>query len=604
MKYTLISAAFAVIFFPIAVAQAAEKPEKREVLFGETHLHTLLSFDSYIFGNRNTPDDAYRYAKGETIQHPAGFDMTLTDPLDFQSVTDHAIYLGMLPAMHDPKLEVSKHPLSLNIRKAKTQAERLAAFQQLFPRLNKSDKRDDLVDEKIMKSAWTKIIEAANRHNEPGKFTTLIGYEYTSGPQNQNLHRNVFFRGDNAPTLPFSRIMSPNPEDLWAWMDGLRGKGMDTIAVPHNSNGSNGLMFMTKKWDGSPMDTDYAETRMRNEPIVEMTQVKGDSETHPLLSPNDEFADFETMPFRIGAWVESQPDGSYVRQAYLRGLEMAAQGKGNPYRFGMIGASDTHVGAGAFDEDNYWSKVGLVDSNARLRGSVPMKQPNPDGTAYNINNFHTWSASGLAAVWADSNTRGDIFDAMRRKETYATTGPRIKLRFFASADFSRNIENRADMVKRAYREGVSMGGDLTLKGRRAPEFLIWAMRDAKSYGLQRLQIVKGWLKADGTSAEKVFDVACAGDKKPGRDHRCPDNGATVNLKTCKASAKTSAGELKTVWQDPEYKKGQQAFYYVRVLENPSCRWSTWDALRAGVPPRPDVEATIQERAYSSPIWVN
>ena len=455
-----------------------------------------------------------------------------------------------------------------------------------------------------MKSAWADIISAANRHNEPGRFSTLIGYEFTSGPEQQNLHRNVFFRGDSAPSLPFSRIMSPNPEDLWAWMDGLRDRGMDSIAIPHNSNGSNGLMFMTKKWDGSAMDMDYAATRMRNEPIVEVTQVKGDSETHPLLSPNDEYADFETMPFRIGVWIDSQPDGSYVRQAYMRGLEMAAQGKGNPYKFGLIGASDTHVGAGAFDEHNYWSKIGMVDSNATLRGSVPMAKPNPDGTKYNVNNFHTWGASGLAAVWADNNTRGDIFDAMRRKETYATTGPRIKLRFFASANFSRNIENRTDMVKRAYQEGVSMGGDLTVKGKASPEFLIWAMRDAKSYGLQRLQIVKGWLKPDGSSAEKVFDVACAGGKKPNRRHRCPDNGASVDLKTCKADAKTSAASLKTVWQDPGYKKDQQAFYYVRVMENPSCRWSSWDALRAGVPPRPDVDATIQERAYSSPIWVN
>lgn len=583
---------------------AAENRQNREVLFGETHLHTVMSFDAYIFGNRNTPDDAYRFAKGETIKHPAGFDMTLSEPLDFQSVTDHAIYLGMLPAMHNPKLKVSKHPISLEMRKAKSAAERLVAFQKLFPYLNKSDKPDDLVDVDVMKSAWSEIIATANRHNEPGKFTTLIGYEFTSGPKNQNLHRNVFFRGDKAPRLPFSRIMSPNPEDLWKWMDNLRAKGMDTLAVPHNSNGSNGLMFQTTKWDGSPMDMAYAKTRMRNEPIVEVTQVKGDSETHPLLSPNDEYADFETMPFRIGAWVPSQADGSYVRQAYLRGLEMAAKGKGNPYKFGLIGASDTHVGAGAFDEDNYWSKVGLVDSNAKLRGSVPLDKPNKDGSLYNVNNFQTWSASGLAAVWADSNTRGDIFDAMRRKETYATTGPRMKLRFFASDNFERRILKRANMVERAYRQGVSMGSDLTLDKNQSPEFLLWAMRDARSQGLQRLQIVKGWLKTDGSSAEKVFDVACAGGKSPNAKHRCPDNGAKVDVKTCKASAKTSANELKTTWRDPEYVSGQQAFYYVRVLENPSCRWSSWDALRAGVAPRPDVDATIQERAYSSPIWVN
>lgn len=603
MKWTHILAA-GVFLASSGALQAADGPENRQVLFGETHLHTVLSFDAYIFGNRNTPEDAYRFAKGEAINHPAGFEMKIAAPLDFQSVTDHAIYLGMLPAMHDPKQVVSKHPISLEMRKAKTQMERIGSFQKLFPYLNKSDKPDDLVDVEIMKSAWQEIIETANRHNEPGKFTTLIGYEFTSGPQNQNLHRNVFFRGDKAPVLPFSRIMSPNPEDLWAWMDGLRDKGMDSIAVPHNSNGSNGLMFMTKKWDGSPMDEGYAETRMRNEPIVEMTQVKGDSETHPLLSPNDEFADFETMPFRIGTWDKSNVEGSYVRQAYLRGLEMAAQGRGNPYKFGMIGASDTHVGAGAFDEDNYWSKIGLVDANGKLRGSVPLDKPNKDGSVYNQNNFQTWGASGLAAVWADSNTRGDIFDAMRRKEAYATTGPRIKLRFFASDDFDSRILGRSDMVKRAYAQGVSMGSDLLLKKRQKPEFLVWAMRDANSYALQRVQIVKGWLKPDGSSAEKLFDVACAGGKKPGRDHRCPDNGAEVDIKTCKATAKTGDSELKTVWRDPEYKSGQQAFYYVRVLENPSCRWSTWDALRAGVAPRPDIPATLQERAYSSPIWVN
>ncbi|MBT7641637.1 MAG: DUF3604 domain-containing protein [Rhodobiaceae bacterium] len=602
-KSSKLALLLALLAAPIG-ANSAENRQNREVLFGETHLHTVMSFDAYIFGNRNSPEDAYRFAKGETIKHPAGFDMTLSEPLDFQSVTDHAIYLGMLPAMHNPKLKVSKHPISLEMRKAKSAVERLNAFQKLFPYLNKSGKPDDLVDVDVMKSAWSEIIASANRHNDPGKFTTLIGYEFTSGPKNQNLHRNVFFRGDQAPTLPFSRIMSPNPEDLWKWMDKLRAKGMDSLAVPHNSNGSNGLMFQTTKWDGSPMDMAYAKARMRNEPIVEVTQVKGDSETHPLLSPNDEYADFETMPFRIGAWVPSKADGSYVRQAYRRGLEMAAQGKGNPYKFGLIGASDTHVGAGAFEEDNYWSKVGLVDSNAKLRGSVPLDKPNKDGSLYNENNFQTWSASGLAAVWADSNTRGDIFDAMRRKETYATTGPRMKLRFFASDNFERRILKRANMVERAYRQGVSMGSDLSLDKNQSPEFLLWAMRDARSQGLQRLQIVKGWVKADGSSAEKVFDVACAGAKSPNAKHRCPNNGAKVDVKTCRASAKTSANELKTTWRDPEYTSGQQAFYYVRVLENPSCRWSSWDALRAGVAPRPDVDATLQERAYSSPIWVN
>jgi hypothetical protein len=591
---------------PAASEPAASEPAEREVYFGETHLHTALSFDSYVFGNRNSPDDAYRYARGETIRHPAGFEMKIDEPLDFQSVTDHAIYLGMLPAMHEPRLEVSKHPLSLEIRKAKTTGERLLAFQKIFPRLNKlpEGETDDLVDENVMKSAWQEIIATANKYYEPGSFTTLIGYEYTSGPQRQNLHRNVFFRGDKAPVLPFSRIMSPNPEDLWAWMDALRAEGVDTIAVPHNPNGSNGLMFDIVTFSGAPLDAAYAETRMRNEPIVEVTQVKGDSETHPALSPNDEWANFEIMPFRIGDWTPSKPDGSYVRQAYLRGLELAKQGKGNPYRFGLIGASDTHVAAGAYDEKNYWSKVGLVDATPVLRGSVPLKKPREDGGKYDVNNFQTWGASGLAAVWADKNTREGIFDAMRRKETYATTGPRFKLRFFASADFDATLLDAPDLVARAYSDGVSMGGDLKLPANQSPAFLAWALRDPRSYGLQRLQIIKGWVDKSGKKQEKVFDIACAGDEKPDDKHRCPDNGASVDLKTCKTSARHGADELKTVWRDPEYNADEQAFYYARVLENPSCRWSSWDALRVGVAPRPDIPATIQERAYSSPIWVN
>lgn len=586
-----------------ALPSPAWSGDDREVFFGETHLHTVLSFDSYIFGNRNDPDQAYRYARGEEIKHPAGFAMKLPRPLDFQAVTDHAIYLGMLPAMHDPRQDVAKHPISLEMRKAKTPAERLVAFQKLFPRLN-ANVADDLVDENIMKSAWSTIIDAAERYNEPGKFTTFIAYEYTSGPENQNLHRNVFFKGSKAPDLPFSRIMSPDPEDLWDWMDGLRADGVDAIAIPHNSNGSNGLMFSEKRFSGEPIDASYSEQRMRNEPIVEVTQVKGDSETHPLLSPNDEWADFETMPYRIGAWVSSNVPGSYVREAYRDGLSLAQQGRGNPYKFGLIGASDTHVGAGAFSEDNYWSKVGVVDATPQLRGSVPMAKPGPNGETYNENFFHTWSASGLAGVWAEENSRDSLFAAMRRKETFATTGPRMKLRFFAG-DFDDEIIDRTDMVKRAYDTGVSMGGDLSLGVDQDPAFIVWAMRDPQSASLQRLQMVKGWIDDAGKTHEKVFDIACAGGVEVDEaSHRCPENGASVDVASCQWSAPTGDDEMKTLWRDPEYMAGQQSFYYVRVLENPTCRWSSWDAKRAGVPPRPDVDAAIQERAYSSPIWVN
>lgn len=584
--------------------KTADAGDNRDVFFGETHLHTVLSFDSYIFGNRNDPDQAYRYAKGEAIAHPAGFPMKLSRPLDFQAVTDHAIYLGMLPAMHDPRQNVSKHPISLEMRKAKTPGERLIAFQKLFPRLNPGVE-DDLVDDTIMQSAWAQIIDAAQRHNDPGTFTTFIAYEYTSGPENQNLHRNVFFSGDQAPRLPFSRIMSSDPEDLWNWMDGLRAEGTDTIAIPHNSNGSNGLMFGERRLSGEPIDQNYSEQRMRNEPIVEVTQVKGDSETHPLLSPNDEWADFEIMPYRIGAWVKSNVPGSYVREAYRDGLSLARQGRGNPYKFGLIGASDTHVGAGAFSEDDYWSKVGVVDASAQLRGSVPMAKAGPNGEKYNENFFQTWGASGLAGVWAEENTRESLFAAFRRKETFATTGPRIKLRFFAGGSYDEAMVATSDMVKQAYARGVPMGGDLSLSTGQSPSFIVWAMRDAESASLQRLQIVKGWINGEGATFEKVYDIACAGGVAVDpATQRCPENGASVNLSTCEWSAPTGDNEMKVLWRDPDYQEGQPSFYYVRVLENPTCRWSTWDAVRAGVPPRPDLQSTIQERAYSSPIWVN
>lgn len=585
----------------VSAVNAEEKAE-RKLLFGETHVHTVLSFDAYIFGNRNGPDDAYRYAKGETLQHPAGFNMRLRQPLDFQAVTDHAIYLGMLPAMHDPRQAASRHPISLEMRKAKTPTERLQAFQKLFPLLQAENRdTDDLYDEAIAKSAWQEIIAAAERHNDPGTFTSFIAYEYTSGLQNRNLHRNVLFRGSQAPVLPFSRIISANPEDLWAWMDGLRAMGIDSLAIPHNANGSDGLMFQNTKWDGNPIDAAYAETRMRNEPLVEVTQVKGDSETHPALSPNDEWADFEIMPFRIGAWTPSQPDGSYVRQAYRRGLALADKGGINPYKFGLIGASDSHVGAGAFDESNYWSKVGVIDATPRLRGAVPLAKPRKNGDKYNENYFQTWGAAGLAAVWAETNTREAIFTAMRRKETYATTGPRIALRFFAAGDFAEDVLTRPDMVAHAYERGVPMGGDLITTT--APNFLVWATRDTGSHALQRIQIIKGWLMGNGKTHERVYDIACAGGMAPNEHYRCPDNGAGVSLTTCDAHAATGDDEMKVVWRDPHYQSGQKAFYYVRVLENPSCRWSTWDAVRSGVAPRPDIPATVQERAYSSPIWL-
>jgi hypothetical protein len=584
---------------------APASPAARQPYFGDLHVHTFYSFDAFIFGTRATPDDAYRFARGESITHPAGFEMRLNRPLDFYAVTDHAAFLGNLPAWAEHRGSTTDHAVARRIREVvaaadATLAERTAAFQGMVPFLDPGPD-NELLDLDTVRTAWRDIREAAERHNDPGRFSTFVGYEYTSGPDFQNLHRNVIFRGANAPDIPFSRLDSANPEDLWNWMDTWRARGIESLAIPHNSNGSNGQMFALVDWAGNPLDDAYAEQRMRNEPLVEVTQVKGTSETHPLLSPNDEWANFEIMSTRVASNLPSEPSGSYVREALLNGIALEATRGFNPFRFGLVGASDTHTGAASLDEHDFHSKVGLLDATAQLRGSVPLDHPDPGGNRYRQTYYTEWGASGLTGVWADRNERNALYDALRRKETFATSGPRLLLRMFAGYGWPADQHRVADWVATGYAAGVPMGGDLP-PGDGAPRLVVQAMQDPLGTPLQRLQIVKGWVE-DGTPRERVYDVACAdGLQVDPQTHRCPDNGATVDLATCAISADKGAGELSIAWQDPDFDPYQYAFYYARVLENPTCRWSTWDALRAGVPPRADLPATIQERAWSSPIW--
>ncbi len=579
----------------------------RNAYFGDTHIHTILSFDAYLMGTRRTPDESYAFARGEAIQHAAGRMMQLHAPLDFLAVSDHAFYLGMMRELADKDSEYGDHVLSDAVRGATDAAGSSAGFQAVVGHLREGlsnpDREDDLDDRNVARSAWQEIIESAERNNDPGNFTTFVGYEYTSsGPAGQNLHRNVIFRGSEVPLQPFSRLDSLNPEDLWAWMDGHRAEGMDAIAIPHNSNGSDGWMFRDVNWAEEPLDAAYADLRMRNEPLVENTQVKGTSDTHPLLSPNDEWADFELMELKVASDQASRPPGSYVRDAYLSGLAMEATQGFNPYRFGVIGSSDTHNAAGSFYEYDYWSKTGQTDIEPYMRGSVPLPDSPADAPEYADGSSQYWGASGLAGVWAESNTREAIFDAMRRKETFSTSGPRIKVRFFGGYDIDSATAEAADSIAQAYSQGVPMGADLTTDGERAPSFYARAARDPHTVGLQRLQIVKGWIE-DGERQEAVIDIACSdGGTVDPETQRCPDNGATVDLATCDVTPDKGAGELAAVWQDPDFDPAQHAFYYVRVLENPKCRWSTWDAIRAGVGLRPDMHATIQDRAWSSPIW--
>lgn len=602
----------------------------RNAYFGDLHVHTAYSFDAYAFGTTATPYDAYRYARGESLQHPSGYEVQLQRPLDFYAVTDHAMFLGVVKEAADTStefatLEVAKPLHNINAPDNMTQISilgRSKAFASFIPSILAGladGSIEPALTESITKSAWLDTIDAAEQYNQPGKFTTFAAYEFTSSSDDRgNLHRNVIFQNSaRLPAVPFSRFHSQNPEGLWDWMDDLRAQGIESLAIPHNSNGSNGQMFKITDWAGNPIDDEYATQRIRNEPLVEITQVKGTSETHPILSRNDEWANFEIMPYRVATTLPSDPPGSYVRDAYLRGMAMAENGVVNPYRFGLIGASDTHTGAASLDEETFFSKAGILDGESETRGSTPasfltgalLKWSDEsriievDGRDYiTSSSFETWSASGLAAVWAEENTREAIYEAFRRKETFATSGPRIKLRFFAGYDFDQSMLSQADMSRSAYDSGVTMGADILAQDEQSPGFLVWALSDSLAQPLQRAQIIKGYVK-NGEHFEQVFDVACSdGLAVDATSHRCPDNGAKVDLKDCSTTSDRGATELKTVWHDPTFEAGQEAFYYARVLENPSCRWSTWDALQAGVEPRSDLQPTLQERAWSSPIW--
>ena len=573
----------------------------KNAYFGDLHIHTKYSFDAYIFGTTTSPDDAYAFARGQTIKHSAGIEMTIDRPLDFYAVTDHAMFLGQLNALENPEHPNHGDEEAELFRSLESVQDRGRAFGSFHIYLSED------YDTDAIRTAWEAIQDAANRHYQPGEFTTFIGYEYTSSypVDNGNLHRNVIFESDSVPPMPFSRIDNRNPEALWAWMDRNREQGIESIAIPHNSNGSNGHMFELVKFDGSPLDSTYAETRMRNEPIIEISQVKGTSETHPVLSPNDEWAFFEIFPFRVAQHNRSQANGSYARQAWRNGLTIESSIGVNPYKFGVVAASDTHNSGEIFDEENFLGKIGHLDVRPIDRGSVPVGyEDNRPG--YRDSASQYFSSAGIAGVWAEENTRESIFSAFRRKETFATSGTRIKVRFFAGYDMPEDILEQNDFVEQAYAGGVPMGSTLSIEETGSPIFLVWAMQDPLKTKLQRVQIIKGWLEDNGTTHEQIFDVACSdGGVVDPETHRCPSNGASVDFSDCSQTPDVGASNLSAVWMDPTFNSEQDAFYYVRVLENPTCRWSTWDAVRNGTPVKQNLmqNRAIQERAWSSPIWL-
>ena len=573
------------------------------VYWGDTHVHTYLSGDAFGMGTRMTPDDAYRFAKGETVTSTGGEPVRLRRPLHFLLVADHAENLGVLPRLvaGDRRLFTADGERAADLfRQAPALAEvlnaaDLEAFNTLASALmgGKSAWNGDYaIDDGFRREVWHAVIDAAEKHNDPGTFTAFAGYEYSSNPP--MLHRNVLFAGGPASTrqtLPFSKYDSDNPEDLWAVLADYEARtGSGVIAIPHNSNLSRGRMFSPSTHAGDPLTAVAATVRTTLEPVIEVTQIKGDSETHPLASPDDAFADYET--WGGGAWDTNDAsdawiDGSYARPALNLGLEQQAEIGANPFKFGMIGSSDSHNGLAGAAEDNFW-------------GKHASNEPGP----YRALTGAIYAASGLAAVWAETNTRDALFAAFKRREVYATTGPRITLRFFGGWDYAETDAACANFAAVGYSKGVPMGGDLTGGQAGQPlKFLIRAVKDPDGANLDRVQVIKGWRSGAGELFERVYDVAWSGERTIGEDGVLEDVQSTVDLATATYANTIGAPELAATWTDLDFDDREAAFYYVRVIEIPTPRWTAYDAAfyRLGDLPA-SVPSITRERAYSSPIW--
>ncbi|SED70948.1 Protein of unknown function [Rhizobiales bacterium GAS188] len=604
------------LFFLMASTALAQQPNPlRDAYFGETHVHTSWSVDAWLMGNRITdPGDAYKYFKGEPIKHPLGYDIKIDTPLDFAGVTDHSEYVGLTKLANDPNSPISKLPAAAPLILKNNSPEEVQRVYLYAARTLTGPPIKALMGPELSGTVWDNNVAFANKANVPGKFTAFCAYEWTSMPNSTNLHRNVFFKDcAHVPALPFSALDSTDPVELWKWMDGQRKAGNEVLAISHNANLSDGRMYPSEvDLQGRPIDKVYAESRMRNEPLVEIKQIKGQSETHPLLSPNDEYANFEILTYLLGDPAGRIPHviGSYARQALKDGLALEDSKGFNPYKFGFGAASDSHDTGVAYRQDNFFGAHGIADGTVETRMS---------GRLFAGLDVRLEGTAGLTGVWAEENTRESIFNAMQRKETFAVSGPHIKVRFFGGWNYAETatIEQRRafwrfvpdwikdrDWVKAAYDQGVPMGGDLTPMpaGDKAPSFALWAVKDPTSGNLDRVQIIKGWTKS-GQSFEKVFDVAWAGDREPDKwTGVVPPIGSTVDIEKGTYANSIGAVELKTVWTDPEFDPSVPAFYYARVLEIPTPRWTTIQAAQLGIAPPDVVAATIQERAWSSPIW--
>ena len=576
----------------------------KDVFFGDTHLHSRLSADAYSLGNMNlTQADAYLFAQGQAMTAHNGMQVQLRRPLDFLVVSDHSEYLGGFYRfnVNDPSVIDTEAATSWkDALKAGNPDALIAAFTASM----QDPENNPAFPESVRQSIWQEVAETADHYNKPGQFTALIGYEWTVAIRGNNLHRVVVYRdgADKVAQLPpFSGQDSLDPRDLWAALDRYEKEtGGEVMAIAHNGNISNGMMFPNETVDGKPLTRKYAESRSRWEPIYEVTQVKGDGEAHPTLSPTDEFADFENWDEdNIGRTAKKEDwmlKHEYARSALKLGLDFEASLGVNPFKIGLIGSTDGHNSLSTPEEDNFF-------------GKFPASEPHPNRMKNRMANDVMWKntlivASGYAAVWAKENTRASLFDAMKRREVYATTGSRVTVRFFGGWNFDEDLDLAPDYLDRAYRQGVPMGGDLTAgPSNEAPDFMVLAVKDPDGANLDRIQIVKGWRDAAGLTHERVYDVAWSGDREINpQTGKLPAVGNTVDVQAASYKNSIGAAQLSATWTDPDFSVNERAFYYVRVLEIPIPRWTTYDAAFFGLPRPKNVPETIQDRAYTSPIW--
>jgi len=576
------------------------------IYWGDTHLHTKNSPDAYLFGARLSPETALRFARGEQVTATHGLPVKLVRPLDFLVVADHSEYLGLMPRLFngDPEVLSTEYGRKVYDMAGDGDDGPFKAAMEVVGSISKNQEMMKIPE--LEQTIWDKVCEAADQFNQPGVFTAFIGYEWTSLLEGNNLHRVVIFKdyaNKAGSVVPFSSFDSPDPEKLWAYMaEYEQSTGGEVLAIPHNGNLSNGMMFQLTRIEGGKFTREYAEARKKWEPLYEVTQIKGDGEAHPFLSPNDEFADY-------GSWDKANLDGTeakqdemlqyeYARSALMLGLQLEKELGVNPYQFGMIGSTDSHTGLATTREDNFWGKHSGLEPEKERVNHVLAKIGEVEILGWEM------VASGLAAVWAKENTRESIFDAMERRETYATTGDRIRVRVFAGWDFKAEEVERPDFTEQGYTRGVPMGGQLWKSDKgNTPTFMVRALRDADGANLDRVQMIKGWLDKDGKTHERVYDVIVSDNRKIGSDGRCEQSvGSTVDVASATYSNTIGDALLMGYWKDPDFDPNERAFYYVRVITIPTPRWPAYDAAYFGVKVPKEVSMTTTERAYTSPIW--